>query len=195
MEGVLYLPLSVQELKPTEEERAARLRVPIGYRDASIRETERELLSVIQPAMSAVRVKISREKNGDLRLGGIRTGSEALTRNLEGCDEAFLFAVTLGMGCERWLHRLALLSAAKHFLADGLASAYAEAAADLANEILSQGHSLTKRFSPGYGDLPLSLQRDLIFQTEANKYLHIELKESLLMVPQKSITAIIGIRA
>lgn len=193
MGHILYLPLSARDLKPTEEERAARLRVPIGYRDASVEEAEAELLAVIRPAMCAVRVQILREENGDLCLGTIRMQSEALKKNLTGCTEAFLFAVTLGMECERWLHRLALLSPAKHFLADALSSAYAEAAAELANEILAKGLSLTRRFSPGYGDLSLSLQKDLISTTEANKYLHIELQDSLLMVPQKSITAIVGI--
>ena len=193
--GVLYLPLSPMDLHPTEAEIAARLRVPLGYRDAAIEETERALLSSITPAMTAVRVKISRPTEGNIRIGDFSVHSAGLGKNLSGCNEAFIFAVTLGLSCERWLRRLSLLSPAKHFLADGLASAYAEAAAELANEILAKDLSTAPRFSPGYGDLPLSAQKDLISATEANKYLHIELQESFLMVPQKSITAIIGIRA
>jgi len=54
---------------------------------------------------------------------------------------------------------------------------------------------LARRFSPGYGDLPLSIQPQMISATNANKYLHISVNESLLMIPQKSITAIIGIRS
>ena len=193
--GVLYLPLSPKDLHPTEAEIAARLRVPLGYRDAAIEDTERELLSSITPAMTAVRVKISRPAEGEIRIGGFSVRSAGLEKNLSGCNEACLFAVTLGLSCERWLRRLSLLSPAKHFLADGLSSAYAEAAAELANKILAKDLSTAPRFSPGYGDLPLSAQKDLISATEANKYLHIELQESFLMVPQKSVTAIIGIRA
>ena len=193
--GVLYLPLSPMDLHPTEAEIAARLRVPLGYRDAAIEETERALLSSISPAMTAVRVKISRPTEGNIRIGDFFVHSAGLEKNLSGCNEAFIFAVTLGLSCERWIRRLSLLSPAKHFLADGLASAYAEAAAELANEILAKDLNTAPRFSPGYGDLPLSAQKDLLSATEANKYLHIELQESFLMVPQKSITAIIGIRA
>jgi cobalamin-dependent methionine synthase I len=105
-----------------------------------------------------------------------------------------LFAVTLGLSCERWLKKISLLSPAKHFLADALASAYAEAAAELADTILSKDLDTAPRFSPGYGDLPLSIQKDLICLTEANKYLHIDMQDSFLMIPQKSITAIIGIK-
>lgn len=194
MAGAMYLPLNIEALHPTEAELAARLRVPLGYRDAAIVEAERELLRAIRPAMTAVRVKISRQADGGLLLGTLSVQSKGLEKNLTGCDEAFLFAVTLGLSCEQWLHKTALLSPAKHFLADALASAYAEAAADAANEILGEGISTAPRFSPGYGDLPLSIQKDLIVLTEANKFLHIELQDSFLMVPQKSITAIIGIK-
>ena len=194
MAGALYLPLVKEDLHPTEAELAARLHVPLGYRDAAMEETERALLCEIRPAMTAVRVKISRPEGGGLLLGDLPVCNKGLEKNLEGCGEAFLFAVTLGLCCERWLKKVSLLSPAKHFLADGLASAYAEAAADLADAILSKDLDTAPRFSPGYGDLPLSIQKDLIRVTEANKYLHIELKDNLLMVPQKSVTAILGIR-
>ena len=191
--AAFYLPLDKGALSPSEAELSARLRVPLGYRDEAIAEAERELLALCRPAACAVRVPITREGEG-LLLGGCEAEGEAIGKALQDCDEAFLLAVTLGMECERHLCKLSLLSPAKHFLADALASAYAEAAADLANEQLAEGLSLTNRFSPGYGDLPLSFQKSLLILTEANKYLHIELKDSLLMLPQKSITAIIGIR-
>lgn len=194
MPSVLYRALDVRELQPSEEELSARLRVPIGFRDKRAEALKRELLASLSPAMCAVRVALTRADEGALYLGDIRTESEALKKSLHGCEQAFLFAVTLGLSCERWLHRISLLSPAEHFLADALASAYAEAAAELASDILAEGCALTPRFSPGYADLPLSLQKDMIRITEANKYLHIELHESLLMVPQKSITAIAGIR-
>ncbi len=194
MGEILYQNFPTEALLPAEEEIAARLRTPIGYRDDAIEKAERELKETIQAGMVAVRVPI--EIQGDVLLfPDFSAESAALAKNLAGCREAYLMAVTLGIKTERWLHRLSILSPAKHFLADGLASAYAEAAADLANAMLGEKKHLASRFSPGYADLPLSIQSDLLNATEANKHLHITLSDSLLMIPQKSITAIIGIRS
>ena len=194
MGEILYVNLPTEVILPSDAEIAARLRTPIGYRDEAILQTERELKETIQAGMVAARVPIGID--GDrLHFPDFSVQSAALAKNLEGCREAYLMAVTLGMQTERWLHRLSILSPAKHFLADGLSSAYAEAAADLANAMLGEEKRLASRFSPGYADLPLSIQSDLLNAMEANKYLHITLNDSLLMIPQKSITAIIGIRS
>lgn len=193
---LLYAPLPTEALPLSESERAARLRVPPGYRDGAMDAIEAKLRRAIRAAMVAMRVNIERDEHGALCFGGcLQAESEALKKALAGCKEAYLLAVTLGMESERLLHRLSVLSPAEHFLADALASAYAEAAADLACEMLSKEEMLTARFSPGYADLPLSLQPALLSLLQANKYLHITLKDSLLMLPQKSITAIIGIKA
>lgn len=52
---------------------------------------------------------------------------------------------------------------------------------------------LTDRFSPGYGDLPLKHQPDVLRLLEAQKRLGINLTSSGLMIPRKSVTAIMGI--
>ena len=79
---------------------------------------------------------------------------------------------------------------------DACGSAYVEAGCDAAErEIRSRfpGMYLTDRFSPGYGDLPLGLQPELLARTDARRRLGVSLTESLLMVPSKSVTAILGI--
>ncbi|MBP3592700.1 MAG: hypothetical protein J6K14_09480 [Clostridia bacterium] len=194
-EDVFYAQIPTEALHPAAEELAARLRVPIGYRDAEIDALEKELKEVLQVGMCAARMPILKNENGYIELPAFSVKSTALSKSLADCREVYLMAVTLGMRAERWLHRLSVLSPAKHFAADALASAYAEAAAEYANRALAVDHALTRRFSPGYGDLPLSIQPQMIFATNANKYLHISVNESLLMIPQKSITAIIGIRS
>ncbi len=194
--GVFYSALPTDALLPDETERAARLRVPLNYRDDAMNAIEAELKRTVRAAMVAVCVSVQETEDGALSFGGFfKTESEALKKNLLGCRSAYLLAVTLGMETERFLHRISILSPAKHFLADALASVYAEAAAELANQMLAREHSLAKRFSPGYADLPISLQPALLSALEANKYLHITLKDSFFMIPQKSITAIIGIQS
>ena len=52
----------------------------------------------------------------------------------------------------------------------------------------------TMRYSPGYGDLPLSLQKDLLATLEAGKRIGLSVTESNMLTPLKSVTAIIGLR-
>ena len=65
---------------------------------------------------------------------------------------------------------------------------------DMASEYTKYGKVLRPRFSAGYGDLPLSLQRDITGVLQTPKNIGISLNESLLMSPSKSVTAIIGIK-
>ena len=57
----------------------------------------------------------------------------------------------------------------------------------------SRGLVPTRRYSPGYGDLPLSVQPALLDALDAGRRLGVTLTESLLMVPMKSVTAVVGI--
>ena len=59
--------------------------------------------------------------------------------------------------------------------------------------MLSRKQKLKPRYSPGYGDLSLSVQKDVLNILNADKILGIKLGENLLMIPKKSITAIQGV--
>jgi vitamin B12 dependent methionine synthase, activation domain len=80
---------------------------------------------------------------------------------------------------------------------DAAGTAAVESAADEAEVLLRselKGAELTPRFSPGYGDMPLSFGRDIIKLTEAERYLGVTLTESDTLLPSKSVTAVIGIK-
>ena len=59
-------------------------------------------------------------------------------------------------------------------------------------EFLNDG-SWTKKIHPGYGDLPLALQKDIFRVLDCPKRIGLTLNESLLMSPSKSVTALIGV--
>ena len=128
----------------------------------------------------------------DFGFGAFR--SHSLTRNLDGCKEAILFAATIGPGVDRLLARLAVTSPARRYVTDALASAAVESLCDYANARLSEGLSCAPRFSPGYGDVPLSVQPGFLQFVNAGRLLGITLSEHFFMNPSKSVTAIIGIR-
>ena len=58
---------------------------------------------------------------------------------------------------------------------------------------LLPGESLVQRYSPGYGDFPLECQPGLFRLLGVQRNIGVTLTDSLLMLPTKSVTAVIGI--
>ena len=117
---------------------------------------------------------------------------------LDGCTEAVLMALTLGSELERILMQEEVRDMSDALVLDVCASAAVEEAADdferkLSDLLRKEGRYLTNRYSPGYGDLPLSCQRPLLELLNAQRAAGITLTSSGLMVPRKSVTAIMGI--
>ena len=92
------------------------------------------------------------------------------------------------------LKKLSASSLAEHYITDALSSALAESAADKAEEIIKNNNICTNRFSAGYGDFPLDRQADILSLLNARQYLGITLSKSFLMTPQKTITAVFGVK-
>ena len=71
----------------------------------------------------------------------------------------------------------------------------AEALAERVSLIAKERYGdVTGRFSPGYGDLSLSVSCDILRLVDAERRLGIRMAGSL-MIPKKSITAIMGVKA
>ena len=132
-----------------------------------------------------------------LDLGFVRTGSRDLREHLQGCREILLFACTAGAETDRRIARAKLLSPAKGLLMHAIGAQQVEGACDRLCRRLAElfpDRQLTDRYSPGYGDLPLSLQREVTDALDCGRTIGVTLTESLLMMPSKSVTAIIGMK-
>ena len=117
--------------------------------------------------------------------------SRDLARNLEGCKEAVVFAATIGPGIDRLIKKYSNLDPVKALFMQAIG---AERAESLCNAFVgSFSQKLRPRFSPGFGDLTLSIQPDILAITNATKNLSITLDEGFLMSPSKSVTAFAGI--
>lgn len=117
---------------------------------------------------------------------------------LDGCREAVLMAVTLGPEIDRLLAKSSVTNMADAVIMDACASTAIENVADnferdLRKEVEAEGRYLTDRFSPGYGDLPLSVQKQLCEALDTARRIGLTLSPSMLMIPGKSVTAILGI--
>ena len=119
--------------------------------------------------------------------------SAALAQNLAGCKRALVFAATLGLGVDRALLRLQKTDPAKAAVFDALSSAAVEGWCNQLNETLSRGLRTRPRFSPGYGGVALSHQRDVLSFLDAQRKLGITLSERYFMTPVKSVTAFVGV--
>ena len=59
---------------------------------------------------------------------------------------------------------------------------------------LAEGETLVPRYSPGFGDFPLSAQREILSVLDAARAIGVSLTDTLLMVPSKSVSAVIGVK-
>lgn len=124
--------------------------------------------------------------------------SRSLARNLAGCTKCVLFAATAGPACDMLVKRAAVTSSAYASCCQAAGAAAIEAFCDFINDKIrdeyeAKGLYARPRFSPGYGDLPLTCQKDWFRLLDITKNTGIELTDSYLMVPTKSVTAIIGL--
>lgn len=133
-----------------------------------------------------------------LDLGLAQTDSAALARNLAGCDRILVFAATLGLGIDRLITRCSRLSPAKAVLIQAIGAERIEALCDrfceeIGREFNAGGSYLRPRFSPGYGDFPLDMQRAIFRVLDCPRQIGLTLNDSCLMSPSKSVTAILGL--
>ena len=125
-----------------------------------------------------------------------RPAGEDIRAFLSDCDSVVLLAATLGTEAENLIRRAAGRDMAEAVILDALGSAAIEAVCDNFCADLAAAFAprcLTDRFSPGYGDFPFSQQRDFFEILDITRRIGVSLSESGLMLPQKSVTALIGV--
>ncbi len=115
-----------------------------------------------------------------------------LQKLLSGCGSCLLIAGTLGVQLDQRMRYISRFDMAKYVIMDAAANALVEEICDKLQESLPFS-SLTFRFSPGYGDVPIALQKQLMQVLDAGRRIGLTLTSNLLMMPQKSISGIVGI--
>ncbi len=139
-----------------------------------------------------------KEKNTSCEFEGIQVSSGNLLKNLDGCSEIVMLAVTLGPVPDMLVRKAEVRDMMKAYTFQAVGAAMAEAWCDEINDKIikeaeERGLHARPRFSPGYGDFPLEVQKDFERILEMPKTIGVTLSDSLLMTPTKSITAVIGL--
>ncbi len=170
-----------------------------GTLDTLIDRAEKEVIAASRPRHVSrhIDIAVNMEK-GTVNLAGTDIKSRDLSAHLNGCSEGFLFACTLGIGVDSLVKRYSLTELHMLPVVQATAAAYTEYCADYAQqelEMYAAQHSLylRPRYSPGYGDFQLSCQRFLFDALQISKNIGVSLTDSFLMVPFKSVTAVIGV--
>ena len=122
----------------------------------------------------------------------------SIIKHLAGCEKAACIAVTVGENIENEVtKKFDAGNYVSSVLLDAAATAAVEQAADelekaVAREVAKNSLKMRWRFSPGYGDWQLENQKKFFYVTGAPE-IGMKLTESLMLVPRKSVTAIIGL--
>ena len=134
--------------------------------------------------------------DGSLAGTNFRPEGRDVPELLKDCNQVILIAVTLGGETERLLLSAQARSMGDAVILDAAAGAAVENVCDNLCRDLEKRFSsrhLTDRFSPGYGDFPFSQQRAFFDLLDISRRIGVSLTESGLMLPQKSVTALLGI--
>ena len=156
-----------------------------------------ELAAQVQPRYTYKLFPLAREEAG-FRLVGTKLllYGQTAERMLAQCAQAVLLACTLGTKFDAMVRSAQVRDMARAVILDACGSALVEQGCDEAERDITArfpGLYLTDRFSPGYGDLPLSLQPAICRMLDAERRVGIHVTPSFLMNPSKSVTAIIGL--
>ncbi len=124
---------------------------------------------------------------------GVKLNSKDLARHLKGCQEVLLLAATLGSRVDIAIRRLTLGSVTEGAAAQAVAASVIEGYCDEVQAGYATELYQKPRFSPGYGDWLLEEQQKLFRLLDCSKQIGLTLTDGLMMVPTKSVTAVIGL--
>ncbi len=116
---------------------------------------------------------------------------------LQKCSSCYVVAATLGQEADVLIRKAQVTDMARAVVYDACATDLIEKVCDYAESEIStlaasDGLYAGQRFSPGYGDLPLSLQKDVCHLLDTNRKIGLTLTDEFLLLPTKSVTAFIG---
>jgi len=122
-------------------------------------------------------------------------GQDIMT-HLRGCGHVILMAVTLGGDVDKEISRTQITDMGLASIIDATADAAVESVCDGLQLRLGQEFEdkfLTERFSPGYGDMPLSQQEPFCQVLDTGRKIGLRATDNFILSPRKSVTALIGI--
>ncbi len=123
--------------------------------------------------------------------GVFAVSSLSLAAFMADAAEVWLMAATVGVYLDRLIQKYAHIAPSRAVMLQAIGAERIEALCDaFATQTAIEHDALSMpRFSPGYGDLPLSVQRDIFAVLDCSRRIGVSLTDGLMMMPSKSVTA------
>lgn len=123
---------------------------------------------------------------------------KSIVTHLKQCEECLLMAVTLGNDVEKLIKLYERKDLTKALIIDACATVAIEEVCENIEKSVEEsmakiGKNITFRFSPGYGDLSINIQKYFLNLLDAERKIGLTCSEHNILIPRKSVTAIIGI--
>lgn len=124
---------------------------------------------------------------------------KSIKKHLKNSEEAYLMAATLGSQVDKKISYYEKTSVTKSMIFDACATTAIEEGCDrveleIKNKVLGSGsEGITFRYSPGYGDLGIEIQKEFLSILNAPKKIGLTASKYNMLIPTKSVTAIIGV--
>lgn len=136
------------------------------------------------------------ESKSLISFADVSFNSKALGINLRNCSTVYLMAATIGPQVDSLIRKAQMLDTVKASIFQATGAMFIEKTVDYVNEQIkntaqTQGKNCKPRFSPGYGDVSLEIQKDFFRLLPCSK-IGLTLMNTLIMAPEKSVTAFIG---
>ncbi len=166
--------------------------------DKQLHECMNDLLKTISPKYTYQRFSIDHMENDTIDIASMHIQSKNLSKNLQGCHAVYCLAATLGLSVDRFIERATIQNMSKAAMYQACGAALIETYVDTINQMIKEeakqnDEFIRPRFSCGYGDFALEHQTDFSRLLNMPKTVGITLTDTLLMMPSKSVTAIIGV--
>lgn len=162
--------------------------IALNYRmDRLMDECEKEILAKSSPKYLYIEKELPCE---ELMQG------EDIKNHLDGCEKAIVMCATLGAEIDRLIRINQISDMAKAVVLDSFASVAIEQVCGKFDELIAEkyeGYFQTFRFSPGYGDYPIELQKSVLSMLDAPRKIGLATNENSLLTPTKSVTAVMGL--
>lgn len=164
---------------------------------ALVEECSSQLLKIVRPKALWRELAISISADGVLvEESGLYLPGRDLAKHLAGCSVAIALVATMGVQVDTFIRRYQIEDLARAVVMDSCATAAIEEVCNRIEELIMAilpGKYFTSRFSPGYGDLPLTIQGDLLVLLDAPCRIGLCVTSANILTPCKSVTALIGV--
>ena len=120
------------------------------------------------------------------------TEREPLRMRVAGAEKVVVFCASVGLGIDRLINAYSRIAPSKGLFFQAFGTERVESLCDaFCKDIQTENAQWFTggRFSPGYGNLPLSMQKTVFALLNVEKHIGVTLNDSLLMTPTKSVTA------